>query len=222
MLSSRLIARTAATTGAAGCAAIYATGEGLIHACAKSAGITWPQPLALLDPALALISEMRLNANPSLPALSLVSSAMAYLAACVTLWPRCSVLWLWECVTMCSVPYGCCVCCALTAAPIRYFEHCTTQPAYSEPANAQLVRLHVIPLCLAPLTTNMLNTLLMRAPSLTSLDRINLEIFAICDYVSVLALLLNRVRQVLPAYLAPILPEGAYAAQGTHASSIAD
>lgn len=84
VLSSRLISRTATTTGAAGCAAIYATGEGLIHACAKSAGITWPQPLALLDPALALIAEMRLNANPTLPALSLVSSAMAYLAACVT------------------------------------------------------------------------------------------------------------------------------------------
>lgn len=129
---------------------------------------------------------------------------------------------MWEYVLyeimMC--PFVWCMCPQCLCAhrrPVRYFEHCTTQPAYSEPANAQLVRLHVIPLCLAPLTTNALNTLLMRAPSLTSVDRINLEIFTICDFISVLALLLNRVRQVLPAYLAPILPEGAYAAQGTQA-----
>ena len=77
MLSKRLVARDGSPAQAA---VIFATGESLIHACAKSAGITWPQPLALLDPALALAAEWRLQTSAPL---TLVAGAISYIAAYV-------------------------------------------------------------------------------------------------------------------------------------------
>ena len=61
-------------------ALIFSTAESLVHVSARDAGLTWPQPLSFLGPALATLAQMRTLTTLSPAAVALVASAASYLA----------------------------------------------------------------------------------------------------------------------------------------------
>lgn len=81
-LAQRLTSLDSSPRSAHIASVIFCTGESLVHASARGAGLSWPQPLALIDPALAFLAQLHALTTATADKLLLAASAASYLASC--------------------------------------------------------------------------------------------------------------------------------------------
>lgn len=79
-LAPRLTAPMASVKATETASLLLTTAEALVHVSARGAGLTWPQPLAFIDPALLILAQMRSVTSLSPPAIALVAASASYVA----------------------------------------------------------------------------------------------------------------------------------------------